>query len=168
MTIRTGSIVSHVARKSAVYLAIVESSDQVLLVRVLKGNHNIVPSGAHYMEPDFSRIKEVAFEARYADLTRQKVRELTSPFLPVCDDATKLSDDVLQQFLELAGELSPENLSCDGELSRSRVKQKFTQLKREWARLEKQIGMSVKEDLVWDYLIAQSRSSVLNLPKVEE
>ena len=43
-----------------------------------------------------------------------------------------------KQFLNLACALSPENLSCDGELSRSAVKRKAASLRRQWKELEKE------------------------------
>jgi len=60
-----------------------------------------------------------------------------------------LSPEIQKKFLELACDLSPENLTCDGELSRSRVNQKLRLLKAAWKALEKQVGRQVTEDEVW-------------------
>jgi hypothetical protein len=63
--------------------------------------------------------------------------------------AQALSPEIQKKFLELACDLSPENLTCDGELSRSRVNQKLRLLKAAWKALEKQVGRQVTEDEVW-------------------
>lgn len=49
----------------------------------------------------------------------------------------------------LAGELSPENLCCDGELPRNQVIKKKRELDGAWADLEKIYGGSVSEDDVY-------------------
>jgi hypothetical protein len=54
-----------------------------------------------------------------------------------------------QEFLNLTAQLSPENLTCDGELSRSQVVQKKRRLDAQWATLEKTVGRKVTEDEVW-------------------
>lgn len=54
-----------------------------------------------------------------------------------------------QRFLNLACALSPENLTCDGELSRTAVKRKAVSLRRQWKELEKQVGRKVSEDEIW-------------------
>ena len=56
------------------------------------------------------------------------------------------------KFLNLAGQLSPENLTCDGELPRSQVNAKLKKLKAQWAALEKEVGFSVDEGEVWNWI----------------
>jgi len=63
------------------------------------------------------------------------------------------SSDIKDKFFKLVGELSPENLTCDGELSDSQVAKKYKALKREWVILEKQVGRVVSEDEVWNWYI---------------
>lgn len=58
---------------------------------------------------------------------------------------------IKEKFLDLACDLSPENLTCDGELPRSKVLQRLERLRREWAGLEKEIGRKVSEDEVWGW-----------------
>lgn len=62
-----------------------------------------------------------------------------------------LTDAIKSQFEELASALEPENLSCDGECSGSRIKAKLSHLRAEWRKLEKQVGRSVSENEVWDW-----------------
>lgn len=59
-----------------------------------------------------------------------------------------------QTFLRLASQLSPENLSCDGELPRYRVRSKYARLMKEWKALEREVGRKVTEDEVWDWAVS--------------
>jgi len=61
----------------------------------------------------------------------------------------ELSTEHLNGFMRLAGALSPENLHCDGEISRAQARRKEVGLRREWKALETRIGRSVSEDEVW-------------------
>ena len=52
------------------------------------------------------------------------------------------------KFNELAGQLSPEWLTCDGELSNAQVRVRYAQLTKQWAALEKEFGIEVSvEDI---------------------
>lgn len=65
--------------------------------------------------------------------------------------ATGLTKQAQAEFQRLAGALSPENLSCDGELPRAQVKQRYAQLKKEWRELEVMVGRTVTESDVWTW-----------------
>jgi hypothetical protein len=52
----------------------------------------------------------------------------------------------LTQFKDLLIKLSPENLTCDGELSTSESGRKLKKLLKDWKRLEKKVGRFVGED----------------------
>lgn len=60
--------------------------------------------------------------------------------------------DYMGKFLDLATRLSPEWLTCDGTLSNSKVKARRAQILREWAALEKKVGVTMTEDEVWEWL----------------
>jgi hypothetical protein len=60
-------------------------------------------------------------------------------------------DKIMKKFLVLACRLSPENLTCDGEISRTEVRKRYAQIMREWKALEKTIGRRVTEDEVWNW-----------------
>ena len=62
---------------------------------------------------------------------------------------TKLTSELQEKFLDLACALSPENLTCDGELPRYAVRAKLARLNAEWAALEKLAGRKVTESEVW-------------------
>jgi hypothetical protein len=58
----------------------------------------------------------------------------------------EIGDTLEKKFAHLAFMLSPENLSCDGELSRSAIDKKYRELSKVWAALEKEYGRKVDED----------------------
>jgi hypothetical protein len=60
-----------------------------------------------------------------------------------------LSKELHEKFLDLANALSPENLTCDGELSKAAVRRRYSALMKEWKALEKLAGQKVTEDEVW-------------------
>lgn len=66
--------------------------------------------------------------------------------------SVELTTAVLDKFVQLANKLSPENLHCDGEISRSQAAQRKRQIEAEWRQLEKEAGYapgSISEDAVW-------------------
>lgn len=71
-----------------------------------------------------------------------------------------LSGETLQKFLNLTCDLSPENLTCDGELSQSEVNRRYARLKDEWKQLETQVGHRVTESDVWVALREEQRDAV--------
>ena len=60
-------------------------------------------------------------------------------------------DQCMPFFDALLGELSPENLTCDGELSRAQVAAKSNRLHAIWAALEEIAGRKVPESEVWTW-----------------
>jgi len=57
------------------------------------------------------------------------------------------TDEELMKALDvLCGELSPENLFCDGEISRSAAMKKASALRAEWKEVEKKLGRKVSEE----------------------
>lgn len=55
------------------------------------------------------------------------------------------------EFLNLASALSPENLHCDGEISRSAAMAKKRKLDAQWAALERKVGRKVTENETWGW-----------------
>ncbi len=65
---------------------------------------------------------------------------------------TKQADiEVKKQFLDLANQLSPENLSHDGELSEAEIRAKEKVLVENWRALEKLVGFRVGMDDAWEW-----------------
>jgi hypothetical protein len=62
----------------------------------------------------------------------------------------KLTKDhpLFSKFDSLTCRLSPENLCCDGEISRAQVAQRLAQIRREWKDLERQCGFKVTQEEV--------------------
>lgn len=56
---------------------------------------------------------------------------------------TSLPDKYAKLFLSLFNDMSPENLSCDGELSRAEQRARLRRIEQEWKRLERQVGRKV-------------------------
>ena len=61
----------------------------------------------------------------------------------------KITKEMMRKFLDLACQLSPENLACDGELPADQVHARRKQLLHGWKMLEVQVGRKVSEDEVW-------------------
>jgi hypothetical protein len=57
-----------------------------------------------------------------------------------------LTDSIKKEFDNLACRLSPENLHCDGEISRTEAGRRKAQIMREWRALEARAGRKVSED----------------------
>ncbi len=62
---------------------------------------------------------------------------------------TPLPKELREKFVGVACAMSPENLTCDGELPKWKVKQRGAALRRRWRELEKEAGRRVTEEEVW-------------------
>ena len=60
-----------------------------------------------------------------------------------------MDSDIKKKFVSLACQMSPENLSCDGELPAYKIREKLKRLKKEWSILEQEVGRTVSEDEIW-------------------
>ncbi len=60
-----------------------------------------------------------------------------------------LTKEVKEEFIELVAKLSPENLSCDGEITPAEAQAKYRTLTVRWKRLEHSLGMKVTEREAW-------------------
>ena len=63
-----------------------------------------------------------------------------------------MTEDLKDKFLGLASRLSPENLHCDGEISRAQAEKRRKQIMKEWAALETEAGRKVDTDEPWSWL----------------
>jgi hypothetical protein len=61
---------------------------------------------------------------------------------------------LFDQFSSLSCRLSPENLHCDGEVSRAEAGRRKARIMKEWAALEKKAGFKVTneqvEKILWE------------------
>ena len=71
-----------------------------------------------------------------------------------------MNDSIYNKFLDLCGQLSPENLTCDGECSASQVRTRLAQIKKQWKALEVQVGHKVTEDEIWNMYIQKNRGNL--------
>jgi hypothetical protein len=76
--------------------------------------------------------------------------------------------EVLDLFSRLAADLSPENLTCDGELPRSQVNARLRGLQKKWKALESFVGRPVSEEEVWKHLQTQETELQAELDKLVE
>lgn len=65
-----------------------------------------------------------------------------------------IAPELRERFLDLECQLSPENLSCDGELSRAEVEARRKRILSEWAALEKEAGRAVSHQEAESWLWA--------------
>jgi len=66
-----------------------------------------------------------------------------------------LTKEQQEKFVNLACALSPENLSCDGELSRAETTRRYNRLMKQWKALEKIVGREVSEHEVIEIELQQ-------------
>lgn len=66
-----------------------------------------------------------------------------------------ITDQLKDAFKDLACRLSPENLACDGEISRAETARRLRQCVLEWRALEAQAGRKVLGDEVFNWEMEQ-------------
>lgn len=64
---------------------------------------------------------------------------------------------IKSRFVEISSELSPENLHCDGERPAAEAARIGRLLKKEWAKLEAQIGFPVSEQMIYEKFLPEVR-----------
>jgi len=52
-------------------------------------------------------------------------------------------ENIIVEFLDLENQLSPENLTCDGEATNSQVASRRKEIMRKWSLLEMYVGQTV-------------------------
>lgn len=57
-----------------------------------------------------------------------------------------MNEALQKQFIRLVSRLEPENLTCDGECSRTQVRARLSAIRSEWRTLEKEAGRKVSEE----------------------
>jgi len=83
--------------------------------------------------------------------------------------AQELDPEIKEKFEDLANQMSPENLTHDGEISWSQAKKHLTVLKNDWKKLEVQVGHIVTIDsLTSDYSPKNKPSENNQLEVVQE
>ncbi len=62
-----------------------------------------------------------------------------------------LTPEIREGFVNLVNNLSPENLTCDGECSKAEVRERHSSLMRQWGELERRAGRTVDETTAWSF-----------------
>lgn len=57
--------------------------------------------------------------------------------------------DIMNDIRRVHNALSPENLHCDGEISRTAARKKGIKLNRDLAALERELGRKPTEQEIW-------------------
>lgn len=60
--------------------------------------------------------------------------------------------EIITQICEVYGALSPENLSCDGELPRAEQQRRYNKLSKELKKLFVELGREIDELQAYDYV----------------
>lgn len=75
---------------------------------------------------------------------------------PAGPDYSKLTEaEILAKVGGIYNQLSPENLTCDGELSRTEVARRYGALRRQLAACFKALGRTVSEDEIYRQMMAR-------------
>jgi len=67
---------------------------------------------------------------------------------------------LMEEISRVYSELSPENLSCDGEVSRAVARRRYRQLRGRLERLFLAVGRRVSEDEAWTWVRANTEESM--------
>jgi hypothetical protein len=64
----------------------------------------------------------------------------------------KITDEIMQQFVSLSCQLSPENLTQDGEIrNKSIIQKRRNAILNRWRNLEISAGREISESEVWEW-----------------
>lgn len=80
-------------------------------------------------------------------LTGMSLADVVSPA-----GSKTLDGETKAKFVALAGALSPENLCCDGEISKTQVRQRERKIMSAWKKLEREVGETVSETRAWEFI----------------
>lgn len=67
--------------------------------------------------------------------------------------------EIMDDILMVYGQLSPENLSCDGELPRRLVQRRYADLQRQLRALETEMGRKVTEGEAYSWAVTSRNAS---------
>lgn len=73
---------------------------------------------------------------------------------------------IMEAILIIYGHLSPENLTCDGELPASRVRQRASELNRKLKYLTAALGQDVSEEEAYAWMQSKDECEKLNQQRI--
>jgi len=117
---------------------------------------SITPRGSVIIKADSGKLFRAKPQGLKAVVDEQNVPQLDEkPEGGVFGMGRRPVAQILADFKDLECRLSPENLTCDGELSNSQVAQKYRELKRKRALLVEELGRQPTE-LNWTLMKVDS------------
>lgn len=148
--LKPGMVVSTAFRKTALY-AIVEIETKSITIDRVRTSAGY-PSAGDRLK--MLRIKDVN-DARLTYVGYQKnpmnvnTIYVNTPSERSIEEMYKshAEPNIVKEFMRLLQELSPENISCDGELSMSQIRKREADIERKWKILETYVGHKVSK--VW-------------------
>lgn len=162
-----GDIVSHDFRKSGLYAVIEVRGNRYIATRVKKQAGYPLAGTKSNLIMEARHMHKVARSTKYEGMEKDKIfeekrdkynnsrgnqniQELSDS--EVVEKLKAMDVETSDKFRELVSNLSPENLSCDGELSRSAVNARYRKLMGQWVKAEREVGFKVTENVVWDWI----------------
>lgn len=151
----------------------VETIDHVRKSRTFKSHEGAKKFAVHYVgeSPEVGPTYAVSFDGvatvRVEGCSLEELFTFSTSPHPVAPPIL-VSDRLMFEFLNLSSDLSPENLSCDGELSPSRTRAKYQSLMAGWRKLERKAGRTVVEDEVWDWYAKLNPTTKKQMEKEKE
>jgi len=76
--------------------------------------------------------------------------ETTAKNLKEAMTAEWIPERAFHRFVELQGQLEPENLHMDGEATSTQVSSQENRIRKEWKTLEESIGRKVSDSDIWN------------------
>lgn len=134
---QVGDLVKHAARKTVVFQIV---SVEGRAYKVKRTKNGAIDNRYKGYKVPFSHEKHLV------KVGAGKVESKPAVALVTIDDLQNnpfISTNIVSEFMRLVNEFSPENLSCDGELSASQVQKKRAELNRKWDLLEQYVGQKV-------------------------
>jgi hypothetical protein len=121
-------------------------------------------------EPTYPNITSGNFMTMKSLLEVMKVQASTAYETPVRAERQlkDLTEDEFGALSRVFSQLSPENLTCDGELSRAQVRTRYADLMRQRANLVHQYNLrdaEVTEDAAWEELLRRQQNKTTSQRK---
>lgn len=145
-----GDIVKHEYRKTLTF-KVTEVSPRVKIRRCNKaGDINERFKGYGLAPRDFSQglitlVSKAVVEAKDPEVFYSKIVKEEGITVDQLESSTPFNElsNIINEFRKIECDLSPENLTCDGEASAYYVRKKKKELLSKWALLEQYVGRKV-------------------------
>lgn|SRR5574344_929901 len=148
--LKPGMVVSTAFRKTALYSIVDIGPDAITIDRVRASNgfpsagdklkmlrlRDVEAAQLYYVGDQKNPTKYAGISSLSSAKTLDEMYE-TIPFE---------SKNIIKEFATLLSDLSPENLTCDGEASMPQVRNKQANIERKWSLLESYVGHKVSKD----------------------